>query len=336
MNDVQLRQTAETQPLLEVQDLSVEFGTARVVDGLSFSVRSGRTTAIVGESGSGKSITSLSVMRLADMLGAKFPTGKILFTGSQGQMNLLDAEQKTMRGIRGKEIAMIFQEPMTSLNPLMTIGDQIGEMFVLHKGMSVRQARLKAIEALEQVQVPSPERRIKDYPHQLSGGMRQRVMIAIALACDPALLIADEPTTALDVTIQAEIVELILELCKARGTAVLMISHDLGLVARMCDRVAVMYAGHIVEQRPASQIFTDPRHPYTRGLVASLPLLGRRLQEGRKKLTEIKGVVPGLLERDAACGFASRCPRASEQCRTLMPPVTALEGISTIRCYHHD
>ena len=324
-----------TEPVLEIRNLVTEFktpnGVIRAVDGISLKVERGKTLGIVGESGCGKSMLSLSVMGLVPQPG-KNAGGEVIFEGQ----DLLKLSPDEMRRLRGNRIAMIFQEPMTSLNPVHTIGYQLVEAIQAHHKKPYKVMREEAIEALRKVRIPAPERRFVEYPHQLSGGMRQRVMIAMALVCKPVLLIADEPTTALDVTIQAEIVELILELCKARGTAVLMISHDLGLVARMCDRVAVMYAGHIVEQRPASQIFTDPRHPYTRGLVASLPLLGRRLQEGRKKLTEIKGVVPGLLERDEACGFASRCPRATEQCRTLMPPVTALEGISTIRCCHHD
>lgn len=322
-------------PVLKVENLSIALHSKGrdfpAVSEMNFSIAAGEVFGLVGESGCGKSLCALTIAGLLRE-PMHITQGQVLLEGR----DISRLPNKDLRRLRGDRVAMIFQEPMTSLNPLMTIGDQIGEMFVLHKGMSVRQARLKAIESLEQVQVPSAARRIKDYPHQLSGGMRQRVMIAIALACDPALLIADEPTTALDVTIQAEIVELILDLCKARGTAVLMISHDLGLVARMCDRVAVMYAGHIVEQRPAAQIFTDPRHPYTSGLVASLPLLGRRLKEGRTKLTEIKGLVPGLMERDSGCGFASRCVRVSDECRAMMPPVSTLDQLSTIRCYHHD
>lgn len=321
--------------ILKVENISIALRSKgqdfAAISQMDFSIAAGEVFGLVGESGCGKSLCALTIAGLLRE-PMHITQGKVLLEGQ----DISRLSNRDLRRLRGDRVAMIFQEPMTSLNPLMTIGDQIGEMFVLHQGMSVRQARLKAIESLEQVQVPSAARRIKDYPHQLSGGMRQRVMIAIALACDPALLIADEPTTALDVTIQAEIVELILDLCKARGTAVLMISHDLGLVARMCHRVAVMYAGHIVEQRPAAQIFTDPRHPYTRGLVASLPLLGRRLKEGRTKLTEIKGVVPGLTERDAGCGFASRCGRVSEECRVIMPPVSALGDMSSIRCYHHD
>lgn len=322
-------------PILQVENLSIALRAKGqnfpAVNQVDFSIRAGEVFGLVGESGCGKSLCALTIAGLLRE-PMNVTQGRVLLEGQD--INRLP--NKDLRRLRGDRVAMIFQEPMTSLNPLMTIGDQIGEMFVLHKGMSARQARIKAIEALEQVQVPSPERRIKDYPHQLSGGMRQRVMIAIALACDPALLIADEPTTALDVTIQAEIVELILDLCTARGTAVLMISHDLGLVARMCHRVAVMYAGHIVEQRPAGEIFTDPRHPYTHGLVASLPLLGRRLREGRSRLTEIKGVVPGLMERDIGCGFASRCPRVTEECREAMPPAASLDELGSIRCFHHD
>ncbi len=324
-----------SNPVLEVKNLAIVLRSQEkdypAVEEINFSIEAGEIYGLVGESGCGKSLCALTIAGLLQS-PMHITNGEILLQGQD--INKLPS--RDLRRLRGDRMAMIFQEPMTSLNPLMTIGDQIGEMFVLHKGMSKRQARLKAIEALEQVQVPGAAKRIKDYPHQLSGGMRQRVMIAIALACDPVLLIADEPTTALDVTIQAEIVELILELCKARGTAVLMISHDLGLVAKMCNRVAVMYAGNIVEERPANEIFTDPRHPYSQGLVASLPRLGQRLQEGRRRLTEIKGVVPGLKERDIACGFASRCQRASDECRTVMPPVTALDEDGTIRCYHHD
>ncbi|MDR0252657.1 MAG: ABC transporter ATP-binding protein [Brucellaceae bacterium] len=274
MNDAQLRQTAETQPLLEVKDLSVEFGTARVVENLSFSVRSGRTTAIVGESGPGKSITSLSVMRLADMLGAKFPTGKILFTGTQGQMNLLEAEQKTMRSIRGKEIAMIFQEPMTSLNPVFTIGDQIAEVLMLHEKMGKKAALKEGQRLLEMVRLPDAQGMLSRFPHQLSGGMRQRVMIAMALACRPKLLIADEPTTALDVTIQAQILHIIRDLQKELEMAVIFITHDMGVVAEMADDVVVMWKGKKVEEGAVSDIFANPQHPYTKVLLSAVPKLG--------------------------------------------------------------
>ena len=323
-----------SRPVLQVDDLSIALRVKGqdfpAVSNLTFSIESGEVFGLVGESGCGKSLCALTIAGLLrDPM--HLTGGRIDFEGQ----DITRLANRDMRSLRGDRVAMIFQEPMTSLNPLMTIGDQIGEMFQLHRNMSRRQARLKAIESLEQVQVPSPERRIRDYPHQLSGGQRQRVMIAIALACDPALLIADEPTTALDVTIQAEIVELILELCKARGTAVLMISHDLGLVARICNRVAVMYDGSIVEERAASEVFVDPRHPYTRGLLASLPRLGRRLQEGRKPLMEIKGVVPALTERGPGCGFAPRCSKATDTCRGDMPPVTAVSGSGRIRCHHH-
>ncbi|QIG50756.1 ABC transporter ATP-binding protein [Nordella sp. HKS 07] len=322
------------QPILEVDDLSITLRLKErdfaAVSNLSFAIERGEVFGLVGESGCGKSLCALSIAGLLrDPM--HIAGGRIDVEGR----DINQLSNRDMRRLRGDRIAMIFQEPMTSLNPLMTIGDQIGEMFLLHQNMSGRQARVKAIESLEQVQVPSPERRIRDYPHQLSGGMRQRVMIAIALACNPALLIADEPTTALDVTIQAEIVELILDLCRARGTAVLMISHDLGLVARICNRVAVMYAGHIVEERAASEIFTDPRHPYTRGLVASLPRLGRRLQKGRQPLQEIKGVVPALTERGQGCGFAARCGSTTDLCRADMPPAKPLAQNGRIRCFHH-
>jgi peptide/nickel transport system ATP-binding protein len=230
---------------------------------------------------------------------------------------------------------MIFQEPMTALNPVSPVGRQIAEMFVLHKGKSWREANKLAVEALANVRVSAPERRVKDYPHQLSGGMRQRVMIAIALACGPDLLIADEPTTALDVTVQAEIIELMRELCAARGTAVLMISHDLGLVANVCRRVAVMYAGRIVEERGSADIFSAPSHPYTRGLVASLPRLGSRAAQGRTRLKEISGVVPAIANFPEGCRFNPRCAQATEICRTAPPETTLLGEGGLVRCYHH-
>ena len=230
---------------------------------------------------------------------------------------------------------MIFQEPMTALNPLSPVGRQIAEMFVLHEGASWSEAMDRAEEALRQVRVPSPERRIKDYPHQLSGGMRQRVMIAIALACSPELLIADEPTTALDVTVQAEIIDLMAELCAAKGTAILMISHDLGLVANMCRRVAVMYAGRIVESQPAEAIFATPRHPYTQGLVDSLPRLGERSRRGQQKLREIAGVVPSIAAYPAGCRFNPRCPAATDICLSIAPEITPLPADGLVRCHHH-
>ena len=324
-----------TDSILQVRDLRIALrGDDRdyqAVNGISFDIARGEVFGLVGESGCGKSICALTI---AGLLRAPMHVtgGEILFDGQ----DIARLPNRSLRMLRGNRIAMIFQEPMTALNPLMTIGDQIGEMFVLHEGLSPRAARRRAIQALEQVQVPSPERRIRDYPHQLSGGMRQRVMIAIALACNPDLLIADEPTTALDVTIQAEIVQLVLDLCRERGTAVMMISHDLGLVARICNRVAVMYAGDLIEQRAARDVFLDPRHPYTQGLIASLPRMGRRLAEGQKKLAEIPGIVPPLSQRLPACGFAPRCGRASDACRTTVPPIEALEADGLIRCYHHD
>jgi peptide/nickel transport system ATP-binding protein len=322
-----------SEALLEVEDLRIGLsgptGMLSAVEGVSFSIGRGETLGLVGESGCGKSITALSIMGLLQQ-PLSLAGGRIRLAGREIQ-NLPASE---MRKLRGRRISMIFQEPMTALNPLKPVGRQIAEMYVLHQNASWSQAEKKAVESLEQVRVPSPERRAKDYPHQLSGGMRQRVMIAIALACEPDLLIADEPTTALDVTVQAEIVELMRELCAARGTAILMISHDLGLVADICRRVCVMYAGRIVEARNSTEVFTAPRHPYTRGLVASLPRLGLRAARGRQRLTEIAGLVPAISAFPAGCRFNPRCERADELCRATDPPITLLEG-GLVRCHHH-
>ncbi|WP_296075296.1 ABC transporter ATP-binding protein [uncultured Agrobacterium sp.] len=260
----------DSKPLLSVEGLSVEFGKSRVVDDLSFKVRSGRTVAVVGESGSGKSVTSLSTMRLADMMGATYPSGKILFQGR----NLLTASQKEMRSIRGKEIAMIFQEPMTSLNPVFTIGDQICEVLVLHEKLGKQAAMAQAQSLLEMVRLPDAAQLLKRYPHQLSGGMRQRVMIAMALACRPKLLIADEPTTALDVTIQAQILNIMRDLQQKLGMGMVFITHDMGVVAEMADDVVVMWKGKKVEEGPVKDVFADPKHPYTRALLSAVPRLG--------------------------------------------------------------
>jgi peptide/nickel transport system ATP-binding protein len=304
--------------------------TYDAVENVSFEIGRGEAFGLVGESGCGKSITALSVMGLLRR-PLSLAGGRIILDGKEIQ-NVSAAE---MRRLRGKRIAMIFQEPMTALNPLSPVGRQIAEMFVLHEGANWNEAMDRAEDALRQVRVPSPERRIKDYPHQLSGGMRQRVMIAIALACGPDLLVADEPTTALDVTVQAEIIDLMAELCAAKGTAVLMISHDLGLVANMCKRVAVMYAGRIVESQVADAIFATPTHPYTQGLIDSLPRLGERARRGRQKLREISGVVPSIANYPAGCRFNPRCPAVTDVCRTIVPEATPLPAEGVVRCHHH-
>ncbi|MFS2012288.1 ABC transporter ATP-binding protein [Azospirillum sp. CT11-132] len=316
-----------TPPLLSVEDLSVAFGGQRVIEDLSFRVDPGRTLAIVGESGSGKSVTSLSVMRLADMVGAQYPTGRILFQGSQGPRDLLTATQKEMRAIRGKEIAMIFQEPMTSLNPVFTIGDQIGETLILHEGMGKAAAAEEGRRLLDMVRLPDAAQILKRYPHQLSGGMRQRVMIAMALACRPRLLIADEPTTALDVTIQAQILTIMRDLQAELGMAMMFITHDMGVVAEMADDVVVMWKGRKVEEGRAANLFATPRQPYTRALLAAVPRLGamagqdhpRRLPltvldgdhvttvgEARVQDTADYGAAPLLSVRDLSVRFKSR------------------------------
>ena len=323
-----------TAPLLKVEDLHIalktEAATYNAVEKVSFEIGRGEAFGLVGESGCGKSITALCVMGLLRR-PLSLGSGKIILDSEEIQ----DASAAEWRRLRGKRIAMIFQEPMTALNPLSPVGRQIAEMFVLHQGANWNEAMDRAEEALRQVQVPSPERRIKDFPHQLSGGMRQRVMIAIALACSPELLIADEPTTALDVTVQAEIIDLMAELCAAKGTASLMISHDLGLVANMCRRVAVMYAGRIVEQQDADAIFATPRHPYTQGLINSLPRLGERSRHGRQRLQEITGVVPSIAGYPSGCRFNPRCAAVTDICRSVSPEITPLPADGLVRCHHH-
>lgn len=320
--------------LLAVEDLRIDLGTGDdrhvAVDKVNFEIARGETFGLVGESGCGKSITALAVMGLLKRPLA-IGGGSIRFDGREIQK--LDAA--ALRRLRGKRLAMIFQEPMTALNPLLPVGRQIAEMFVLHEGVSWRDAERQAIEVLTRVRVPAPERRARDFPHQLSGGMRQRVMIAIALACSPDLLIADEPTTALDVTVQSEIVDLMRELCAANGTAILMISHDLGLVASMCRTVGVMYAGRLVEVRSSIDVFKSPAHPYTRGLVASLPRLGSRAAVGRRRLQEITGVVPSIADFPSGCRFHPRCDRMTGICKTDEPGITTLAGNGLVRCHHH-
>ena len=325
-------------PLLEVDDLATHFftrdGIVRAVDGVSFTVRRGEVLAIVGESGCGKSVTSLSIMRLIASPPGRIVRGRVLFEGR----DLLQLSEPEMRGIRGDAISMIFQEPMTSLNPVLTIGHQIAEALVLHRSASRQQAAQRAIELLKLVRIPEAERRATQYPHQLSGGMRQRVMIAMALACAPRLLIADEPTTALDVTIQAQILDLMRELQRKTGTAIVLITHDLGVVAEMAERVVVMYAGRKVEEAPVNALFARPLHPYTRGLLDSIPMLGagRGETRGRARLAEIAGTVPSLLEPIVGCAFAPRCRYATARCRTDAPPLEEKAAAHWAACWESE
>jgi len=315
-------------PLLEVADLRVSFaGDNRrdtlAVDGIGFSLRRGRTLGIVGESGSGKSVTSLAIMGLLPKDTARVG-GSVRFDGEE----LLRAPEGKLRDLRGDRMAMIFQEPMTSLNPSYTIGDQIGEAVIRHRGASKREARARAIEMLRRVRIPSPEQRVDDYPHKLSGGMRQRAMIAMALACDPRLLIADEPTTALDVTIQAQILDLLRDLRAEGEASIILITHDLGVVAELVDEVAVMYAGQIVERAPVEMLFSQPQHPYTVGLLGSLP----RLDQKRERLAAIDGAVPDMTAPPPGCRFAARCPFAEPACREGEMPTIALADSHVTRC----
>ena len=309
--------------ILSIEALRTEFqtpmGPIAAVDDVSFDLKQGETLCVVGESGCGKSVTALSVLRLIPTPPGRIAGGRVLFDGR----DLLALSEPEMEAIRGNEISMIFQEPMTSLNPLFTVGRQIAEAIGLHEGLAARQAMDKAIDMLRGVAIPDPERRAHSYPHQLSGGMRQRVMIAMALACTPKVLIADEPTTALDVTIQAQILDLIQEQRETLGTAVMLITHDMGVVAENADRVVVMYAGCKVEEAPVAELFNRPAHPYTRGLLGSLPRLDEAAHSGaqRPRLTEIKGMVPSLARLPPGCRFAPRCAIAEARCREMPPPL---------------
>jgi peptide/nickel transport system ATP-binding protein len=316
------------ETVLDVKGLQTVFftnsGLFRAVDDVSFSVRRGETLAIVGESGCGKSVTALSIMRLVPEPPGRIVGGSVVLEGS----DLLGLDEAAMRRIRGNRMSMIFQEPMTSLNPVMRIGDQITEAVRLHRSMTRQQAWKQAVEMLRLVRIPEPARRALEYPHQLSGGMRQRAMIAMALACRPALLIADEPTTALDVTIQAQILALVLELQRELGMGLILITHDLGVVAEICDEVAVMYAGEIVERADVEELFASPQHPYTVGLLGSIPRLDRRSAH----LATIEGMVPNMTRPPAGCRFAARCPFVEESCTKAPPPLAALSAGHWSRC----
>jgi len=316
--------------ILEVRNLTVSFATEQghlnVIEEVSFSVEHGGTLGLVGESGCGKSVTAMSIIRLLPSPPSRVESGRILFDGQ----NLLKLDEAAMRAVRGNRIGMIFQEPMTSLNPTFSIGFQIAEVLRIHRGFGLRQARDRCVELLGMVGIGSPGARLDQYPHQLSGGLRQRVMIAMAIACGPALLIADEPTTALDVTIQAQILDLLVRLQKELEMSILMITHDLGVVAEFCDHVVVMYAGMIAEKAPVDQIFSRPRHPYTRGLLASVPQIGKK----RAQLPTIPGMVPGIAERPEGCYFAQRCERVTDICWRTIPPLEGQGTENRLACWN--
>jgi peptide/nickel transport system ATP-binding protein len=324
-------------PLLAIEDLQTHFftrdGVVRAVDGVSYAVEAGETLAVVGESGCGKSVTALSILRLVPSPPGRIVGGAIRFEG----VDLLQIGEGEMRRIRGNEISMIFQEPMTSLNPVLTVSRQITETLILHQGLTARAAAARAIEMLRLVRIPEPERRARQYPHELSGGMRQRVMIAMALACHPKLLIADEPTTALDVTIQAQILDLMRELKSEIGAAIILITHDLGVVAEMAQRVVVMYAGRKVEEAPVGDLFRRPQHPYTLGLLASVPRLGATLGRAEPpRLAEIPGTVPSLRDPIVGCAFAPRCAYATERCSREAPPLEAKTAAHLAACFESE
>ncbi len=345
MNHTELVEQVSAEPgsepaeaVLEIENLRTHFFTAggvvRAVDSVSYAVGSGETLGVVGESGCGKSVTALSILRLVANPPGRIVDGTIRFAGR----NLLDLTESEMEAIRGNDISMIFQEPMTSLNPLMTVGRQISEAIALHQGLSRRDAFDQAVEMLRRVHIPEPERRVYAYPHQLSGGMRQRVMIAMALSCSPKVLIADEPTTALDVTIQAQILDLMRELQDRLGTAIILITHDLGVVAENADRVVVMYAGRKVEEADARELFDRPGHPYTIGLLGSIPNLevAAHTRTHRSRLSEIKGMVPALSNLPKGCTFAPRCSLASDECRANYPPLLQHRPGHWVACWHAE
>ncbi len=323
----------QPNPLLKVRNLKAHFhtfeGVAKAVDDISFNLMAGETMGLVGESGCGKSVSALSIMRLVPEPPGKIVGGRILLE----DRDLLSMSQSEMRRIRGNRISMIFQEPMTSLNPVYTIGQQIAEVFENHQGMHHKEALDHTIEMLAKVQIPSPKKRVHEYPYQLSGGMRQRAMIAMALACEPQVLIADEPTTALDVTIQAQIIDLMLELKQDFQAAILMITHDLGVIAEMADWVVVMYAGKVVEEGSTLELFENPLHPYTNGLLNSVPVMGRRAKLGRQRLQEITGVVPSLYELPQGCTFHPRCPHSIDACTQSYPEVRNISENHRVRCW---
>ncbi|MHC1750252.1 MAG: ABC transporter ATP-binding protein [Cellulosilyticaceae bacterium] len=318
--------------LLQVKDLHTYFhtkrGTVKAVNGVSFDIEEGQTLAIVGESGCGKSITSMSIMKLIEMPPGEIAKGEIIFQGE----DLVKKTPHEMQKVRGNKISMIFQEPMTALNPVFKIGLQLSEPLMLHRGMNKQEAREKSIEMLKLVGIPRAESLVDDYPHQLSGGMRQRVMIAMALCCEPALLIADEPTTALDVTIQAQILRLMNELKDKMNTSIMLITHDLGVVAEMADHVVVMYAGKVVENASVSDIFNAPRHPYTIGLMGSIP----DIEEETERLVNIAGVVPNPLDMPTGCPFNPRCERATDKCRQEMPELNEVVPGHKVRCFYPE
>src|SRR5215470_12704523 len=318
-------------PLLQVEDLrtyySTRAGVVRAVDGVDLTVEPGRTLGLVGESGCGKTVTSLSIMRLIDAPGRIEPGSRIFFE----DRDLATATEEELREVRGNEISMIFQEPMTSLNPVYTVGDQIAEAVRLHQGVGQREALARAVEMLKLVGIPSPEKRVKDYPHQMSGGMRQRVMIAMALCCNPKLLIADEPTTALDVTIQAQILDLLQEMKSRFGMAIMLITHAMGVVAETAQRVVVMYAGKVVEEASVEQLFAAPRHPYTQGLIRSIPRIDTAATR-KSRLESIAGVVPSPVDPMPGCRFAPRCPFARAACREAVPPLREIAAAHKVAC----
>lgn len=324
-----------TEALLDIRGLKTHFktdeGMVRAVDGVDVTVHRGETVGIVGESGCGKTVTAMTVMKLIAMPPGKIVEGQIIWQGRD--LVPLDAEE--MRKIRSKEIGIIFQEPMTSLNPVYTVGSQIAETVRLHEGLSRRDAKDRAIEMLRLVNIPTPERRVDDYPHQFSGGMRQRVMIAMALSCNPKLLIADEPTTALDVTIQAQILDLLSEMRERLGMAIMMITHDMGVVAETTHRVVVMYAGRVVEEATAEQLFGDPKHPYTQGLIRSIPRMDTAAAH-KERLEAIAGVVPSLLDPPPGCRFAPRCRFATPRCTEAMPLLQEVEPGHKVACVLYD